>query len=193
MTHQFDEARGILEALSKDAVAEDSFGFNPVGLDGHADDLGQTDSSNSASGSKLFTYFSGRTDYSDVLSERFDSLELPDDVNVSTLDEDGKVAELKLMFPLLRQLDLRFTLKKAAGDFTKACEELLSTQYLEENGLRPKGIEGAFREDDYVGHRKGWKTPPAGRQPAFDLLSSPFTKRSLFFVQRLTSHRSFQC
>lgn len=156
LTLQFDEARGILEALSKDAAAEgDAFGFNLAGLDGHADDQGQTDSSNSASGSKLFTDFSERTDYSDVLSERFDSLELPDDVNVSTLDDDGKVAELKLMFPLLRELDLRFTLKKAGGDFTKACEELLSTQYLEENGLRPKGIEGAFREDDYVGHRKG--------------------------------------
>ncbi|ROW03128.1 hypothetical protein VMCG_05684 [Cytospora schulzeri] len=155
LTRQYDEARGILEALSKDAVAEDTFGFNPVGLDGQADDLGQTESSNSASGSKLFADFSERTDYSDVLSERFDSLELPDDVNVATLDEDGKVGELKLMFPLLRELDLRFTLKKADGDFTKACEELLSTQYLEENGLRPKGIEGAFREDDYVGHRKG--------------------------------------
>lgn len=149
LAHQFDEARGILEALSKDAVAEDTFGFNPVGLDG------QADSSNSASGSKLFTDFSEQTDYSDILSERFESLEVPDDVNVSTLDEDGKVAELKAMFPLLRELDLRFTLKKAAGDFTKACEELLSTQYLEENGLRPKGIEGAFREDDYVGHKKG--------------------------------------
>lgn len=172
MAYQFDEARGILEALSKDAVAEDAIAFNPVGLDGHADDLGRTDSSNSASGSKLFTDFSGRTDYdySDVLSEQFDSLEMPDDVNVSTLDEDGKIAELKTMFPLLRELDLRFTLKKAAGDFTIACEELLSTQYLEENGLRPKGIEGAFREDDYVGHKKGQKTsghspPPSPSSP----------------------------
>lgn len=157
MTHQFDEARAILEVLSKDAVAEDTLGFNSVELDGNGDDLAHTDSSNSnsASGSKLFTDFSERTDYSDVLSERFESLEVPDDVNVSTLDEDGKVAELKAMFPLLSELDLRFTLKKAAGDFTKACEELLSTQYLEENGLRPKGIEGAFREDDYVGHKKG--------------------------------------
>ncbi|KUI70020.1 hypothetical protein VM1G_05481 [Cytospora mali] len=157
LAQQFDEARGILEALSKDSVTEDAFGFNPIGLDGHADDQAQTESCNSASGSKLYTDFSERTEFSDALSERFESLELPNDVNVSTLDEDGKVSELKIMFPDLRELDLRFALKKAAGDFTKTCEELLSTQYLEENGLRPRGIEGAFREDEFVGHRKGKK------------------------------------
>ncbi|KUI53641.1 hypothetical protein VP1G_00940 [Cytospora mali] len=166
LTQQFDEARGILEALSKDSVTEDAFGFNPIGLDGHADDQAQTESCNSASGSKLYTDFSERTDFSDALSERFESLELPNDVNVSTLDEDGKVSELKIMFPELRELDLRFALKKAAGDFTKTCEELLSTQYLEENGLRPRGIEGAFREDEFVGHRKGRSSADTPKEKA---------------------------
>ena len=150
-----------------EAVAEDTYGFNSAGLggqtDGQADpDAGspsQTDSCNSTSCSKLFTDISGRTDFSDALSERFESLEIPKDVDVSTLDEDGKVAELKTMFPRLRELDLRFALKKAGGDFAKTCEELLSTQYLEENGLRPRGIEGAFREDNYVRQKKGKALP----------------------------------
>lgn len=68
-------------------------------------------------------------------------------MNVATLDEDGKIDELKLIFTGLRDVDLKLALKKAKGDFTKACEELLNLQYLEENGLRPKGIEGAFRHD----------------------------------------------
>ncbi|KAK7742302.1 hypothetical protein SLS53_004446 [Cytospora paraplurivora] len=156
---QYNEARGILEALSKDAIAEDPYSFNPAGLDGDTDHQHdpeaqwspRTDSCNSPSGSKPFTDFTEPTEFSDMLSERFESLELPDDVNIATLDEDGKVAELKIMFPSLRELDLRFALKKADGDFVKTCEELLNTQYLEENGLRPKGIEGAFRDDELVG------------------------------------------
>lgn len=187
LTTHFDEARGILEALSKDAVAEDACGFNPAGLDGHLDDLAgletewpsQTDSCNSASGSKLFTDISERTDFSDALSERFEALDLPNDVNISTLDEDGKVGELKIMFPRLRELDLKFALKKAGGDFTKTCDELLNTQYLEENGLRPKGIEGAFREDDHVGPRKGKKILSARRSPNLGLVSSPSPINSL--------------
>ncbi|ROW03600.1 hypothetical protein VPNG_07218 [Cytospora leucostoma] len=159
LTLQYDEARGILEALSKDAIAEDPYSFSPAGLDGHTDHQHdpeaqwspRTDSCNSPSGSKPLTDFTEPTDFSDMLSERFESLELPDDVNVATLDEGGKVAELKIMFPSLRELDLRFALKKADGDFIKTCEELLNTQYLEENGLRPKGIEGAFRDDELVG------------------------------------------
>lgn len=183
---QYDEARGILEALSKDAIAEDPYAFNPAGLDGHTDHHDnpeaqwspQTDSCNSPCGSKPFTDFTEPTDFSDMLSERFESLELPDDVNISTLDEDGKLAELKIMFPSLRELDLRFALKKADGDFIKTCEELLNTQYLEDNGLRPKGIEGAFRDDRLVGgHKKGKKHIPTRRHPPeFCFFSAPLLR-----------------
>lgn len=97
------------------------------------------------------------TDFSDTLSDRFETLELPKDVNIATLDEDGKIAELKLIFPTLRPYDVAHTLKKVEGDFTRACEELLNMQFLEENGLRARGIEGAFRPDELVGHKKGKK------------------------------------
>lgn len=123
------------------------------GLEGPAN----TNSSHSVSGSKPCTDISSRTEFSDTLSDQFELLDLPKDVDVLALDEEGKVAELKVMFPLLKDMDVRFALRKAGGDFTKACEELLSTQFLEENGLRPKGIDGAFRDDNHVGHRKGKK------------------------------------
>lgn len=121
------------------------------GLEGPAN----TNSSHSVSGSKPCTDISSRTDLSDTLSDQFESLDLLNDVDVLALDEEGKIAELKVMFPLLKDMDIKFSLRKADGDFTKACEELLSTQFLEENGLRPKGIDGAFRDDDHVGHKKG--------------------------------------
>ena len=116
-----------------------------------------TNSSHSLSGSKPCTDVSSRTDLSDTLSDQFEVPNLPQDADVLALDEEGKIAELKIMFPLLKDMDIKFCLRKADGDFTKACEELLSTQFLEENGLRPKGIDGAFREDDHVGHKKGKK------------------------------------
>lgn len=111
-------------------------------------------SSNSAPCSRACTDTSV-TDFSETLSERFESLELTKDVNISTLDEGGKVAELKTIFPTLTEFDIRYSLKKVAGDFTKACEDLLNTQYLEENGLRPKGIDAAFLPDYHILSRKG--------------------------------------
>lgn len=158
---QFEDARAILQGLSKDAEAEEASRFNSSGVDGDVDGLSgvegpaNTHSSHSNSGSKPCTDISSRTDPSDSLSEQFDLLDFQEDVDVLALDEDGKIAELKIMFPLLKHMDVRFALRKADGDFTKACEELLSTQFLEENGLRPKGIEGAFRGDGHTGRKKG--------------------------------------
>lgn len=161
LTAQFEEARAILQGLSQDAEAEEASRFNAAGVDGDVDGLSgiegpaNTNSSHSISGSKHCTDISSRTDFSDTLSEQFELLDLPKDVDVLALDEDGKIAELKVMFPLLKDMDIKFSLRKADGDFTKACEELLSTQFLEENGLRPKGIDGAFRQDNHVGYKKG--------------------------------------
>jgi hypothetical protein len=158
---QFEEARAILQGLSKDAEAEEASRFNASGVDGDVDGLSglegpaNTNSSHSNSGSKPGTDISSRTEFSDSLSDHFELLDLPQEVDVLALDEDGKIAELKTMFPLLKDMDIRFSLRKADGDFTKACEELLSTQFLEENGLRPKGIEGAFRDDRHNGRKKG--------------------------------------
>lgn len=113
-----------------------------------------TNSSNSTTGSaRLVTDLTEFTDFSDTLSERFATLDFSKDVNVATLDDEGKVAELKVMFPGLSELDMKIVLKKGKGDFIKACEELLNMQYLEENGLRPKGIDGAFRLDAQVGYK----------------------------------------
>ncbi|KAJ0119682.1 hypothetical protein J7T55_013885 [Diaporthe amygdali] len=161
LTLQFDEARGILQGLSQDAEAEEASRFIAGGGDGQIDDLAalggnaNTNSSHSTSGSKPCTDVSSRTDFSDTLSEQFELLDLPQDVDVLALDEDGKIAELKTMFPLLKDMDIKFCLRKADGDFTKACEELLSTQFLEENGRSgvemPKEKAGKARLD--VGYR----------------------------------------
>lgn len=170
LTQQFDEAHSILEDLARDVTAEEASVFNTVGLEPND---GATSSSNAAGlsgpewhdttdnshdtldSARVLSDTSSNADwaYCLSLSENLASLELPKDVNVAALDEDGKVAELKVMFAELNEVDLKLTLKKVKGDFTKACEELLNLQFLEENGLRPKGIEGAFRDDEMVNYQ----------------------------------------
>lgn len=172
LTHQYDEARTILDGLAQDAAVEEASVSNPAGLDptdepttsdctaGLSEWRDTTETSQATTDSARFlSDTSSNIDWAHFLSDKFAALDLPQDVNVTTLDEDGKVAELKLMFADLTEVDLKLTLKKVKGDFTKACEELLNLQYLEENGLRPKGIEGAFRDEHTVGYQSKSKTP----------------------------------
>lgn len=165
LTREFDEARSILETISSDVATEEASGFtsNALSADADGSPMGAADdpsspewhaSSTSASVSRGLEDTS-ITDFSDTLSDRFEALELSRDVSIASLDDEGKIAELKLIFPTLRPYDISHTLKKVEGDFTRACEELLNTQYLEENGLRARGIEGAYRPDEWVGYKKG--------------------------------------
>lgn len=170
LAQQFAEAHSILEDLARDVTAEEASVTSPVELEpsdgaislSNAAGLSgpewhdTTDNSHDTTDSaRVLSDTSSNADwaYCLSLSENLASLELPKDVNVSALDEEGKVAELKVMFAELNEVDLKLTLKKVKGDFTKACEELLNLQYLEENGLRPKGIEGAFRDDEMVNYQ----------------------------------------
>lgn len=166
----FTQARSILEGLAQNVTTEEASGFNavPIAEDdvkliGPVNDLASHDylaeagSSNATTNSPSlpvdFADLTDLTDFSESLEERFAALELPKDVNIATLDNEGKVAELQTMFPGLVRLDLELTLRKCKGDFMQACEELLNMQFLEENGLRPKGIDGAFRPDGEIGYK----------------------------------------
>ncbi|KAJ4393121.1 hypothetical protein N0V93_002328 [Gnomoniopsis smithogilvyi] len=153
LTQQYDEAHAILEGLAQNVTAEEASVFHEAGLE----PTDETTSSRNAAGLSgvewhdttgashattdsawLHSETSSNIDWSHCLSEQFESLDLPKDVDVAALDEDGKVAELKLMFAELNEVDLKLTLKKVKGDFTKACEELLNLQFLEENDRQAK-------------------------------------------------------
>lgn len=166
--------------LSSDAPAEEESGFNASGTGGggYLDDLAGLDfpvesqTTDSTGSSRLHADISSTTDVSESLSERFETLELPQDVDISKLDDDGKATELRVMFPELKEVDITFALKKAGGDFMKACEDLLNTQYLEENGLLSRGIDGAFRLDGEIVYRKGKQS--FVHQRLVPALSDPF-------------------
>ncbi|KAJ9132174.1 hypothetical protein NKR23_g11384 [Pleurostoma richardsiae] len=162
LVQNFEAAREVLLALSRDVPTEEDTGFNPSGLSYDGPDATDHESAglpveSVASGTGVsdpYTTTSSRTDPSEGLSDKLEALRLWQDVNVTELDDEEKATELAFMFPSLKELDIKFALKKAGGDFSKACEELLNTQYLEENGLRPKGINGAFQLGDHVPQRK---------------------------------------
>lgn len=165
---QYDQAYEILKELAQNAITEESsttVTLPSTGNDqpmeayrGYASDLEGLDwprrelRDSSASTSNSTAYFDASSSWNptseECLSERFEALEIPKEVNIATLDEQGKIAELQLIFPTLSNLDIKLTLQKQKGDFTKTCEHLLDIQYLEENGLRLKGIDSAFRLDE---------------------------------------------
>ncbi|CAN8097869.1 unnamed protein product [Discula destructiva] len=174
---QYDEVHSILSSLAQNVTAEEASVFEteqpfpnhssePAATAGHAANLNAdldpdpTETSQCTTDSAhLLSDSSSSTDWAYSLSDDFADLHLPKGVNVATLDEDGQVAELQLMFAGLNEVDLKLALKKAKGNFTRACEELLNLQYLEENGLRPKGIDGAFRDDSMVDYHSRSNTP----------------------------------
>lgn len=185
LTQQYQEVHSVLTTIAQDSVAEeasisDSASFHTshetAALNQASPSVNELSSlewpdttettQSTLDSAQLLSDTSSNTDWGLYLSESFEDLELPEGVNFALLDEDGKVAELKSMFAGLSEVDLKLTLRKFKGDFTKTCDELLNLNFLEENGLRPKGIEGAFRDEriDYSSKLFLFSTPFSGQK-----------------------------
>lgn len=65
------------------------------------------------------------------------------------MDEEGKIALLSGVFPVLSDFSIRFTLKKFKWDANSAIDDLMTQAFLEATGARPRGIE-AFSESEVV-------------------------------------------
>ncbi|TVY82256.1 hypothetical protein LSUE1_G004065, partial [Lachnellula suecica] len=92
--------------------------------------------------------------------------EAPETTFTSQLDSLGekeKEAALMGIFPILRLYDVQWCLKKNQGNASRAIDELMNESFLEENGIRHKGIE-AFSESDIPPRpRKGKGKKKKGR------------------------------
>lgn len=90
--------------------------------------------------------------------------------NVSTIDP---IAQLREMFPSLKEIDFTTTVDSHGGDLERAIEELQNLQYLEETGQRLKGIDGFFSTDEHGRKpRRGKKKTQAGLSRASSLSGS---------------------
>ncbi|TVY47338.1 Smr domain-containing protein [Lachnellula occidentalis] len=76
-----------------------------------------------------------------------ESTDTPYASQLDDLDEERKEIALMGIFPTLNTYDVKWTLKKYNGNASLAIDELMNESFLEENGLRHKGID-AFSESD---------------------------------------------
>ncbi|CAG8973218.1 hypothetical protein HYALB_00006387 [Hymenoscyphus albidus] len=154
------EAVPIGEATGFDASGASGSNIQPGGLEAG----GENDDSISGSGKSMPCWKSETDDTSTGISMSISDLhildshtnvpssrdESPDKSYTSTLDDlDDKSKEAALLgiFPILKEFDIVWALKKYKGDASQAIDELMTQSFLEENGSRHKGIE-AFSEGE---------------------------------------------
>lgn len=163
--------RQILDTLKEAVPFGEATGFDASGASGATPQTGALDErgedeSISGSGKSLPCWKSETDDTSTGLSMSVSDLQIseshadadaptsrdesPNRSYTSTLDDlDGKSKEKALLgiFPILKEFDIVWTLKKYKGDASLAIDDLMTQSFLEENGSRHKGID-AFSESD---------------------------------------------
>ncbi|RYP64306.1 hypothetical protein DL769_006721 [Monosporascus sp. CRB-8-3] len=169
---EFAAAREVLLTISKDVEAEEATGFNPSGLG--VNDVVDINAPNSGVGSDATTNLvesdiksnSGlttTTESSQPLSSAsgtstgMSSRETPALLHISIFDglsAEEKESQLCKMFKSLKPIDVKLALKKFKGDADLAIDELLNLQWLEETGLRVKGVDGFYVSDEEAPGKK---------------------------------------
>jgi hypothetical protein len=148
----YPEIRDVLSQLAESAPAEAATGFDPSGLSSAdiADIADLVDDPSfrqdpASSGAGPGSSAGSATTVSDCLDQS-GSQRLTSQTNLS---DDQKIQELKLVFGgRFRDNTLSYILKHAGGDLERAFDELLSRQYLEDDGCLPKGVDGFAAPDD---------------------------------------------
>ncbi|RDL36513.1 uncharacterized protein BP5553_05865 [Venustampulla echinocandica] len=194
-TAQLSAARQTLDILKATVPDEEATGFDASGASGPSGliDVGEEggeDGSQSGSGKSLPGWMS-QTDTTSI-SQRMSSLDLegldfssdgaPTGINESgdrsytseldSLDDGGKEAGLRAIFPILKPFDIQWTLKKCRGDPSLAIDELMTQSFLEENGGRQKGID-AFSESDIPSRPRKHKAKKKRERPVIEGAGGP--------------------
>ncbi|KAJ4306007.1 hypothetical protein N0V88_000799 [Collariella sp. IMI 366227] len=147
----FEGIRETLAQLAETASAEAATGFDPSGLSSLSD-LEALRLDDATSGNGLDSSVDFTTTISDF-SDQSDSQRLTYQTDLS---DDQKVQELKLIFKeRWKDHTLLYVLKQNAGSLDRAFDDLLSREFLEENGSLPKGIDGFFTPEDEYQPSKG--------------------------------------
>jgi hypothetical protein len=169
---QLNIAKETLEILKATVPDDEASGFDASGASGPhilIDGLEEAEDNESRSGSgQSAPGWTSQTDATS-LSHEMSSLDLegleftpntvstpteesPDTSYTSQLDdlgEEEKETALMGIFPTLKPFDVKWTLKKYKGNASLAIDELMNESFLEENGIRHKGID-AFSESDIL-------------------------------------------
>lgn len=158
---QLRAARNLLGPLKASAAAPDTVDFDPSGTSGqdrHASPDKNTDGTHSLSGetditelSNVASLLSLESSVSDEGSSALDDYEKQ--------DVQAKEAQLMELFPTEKAGDIKYTLRKCDGSFTKAMDILLNQVFFKSEdeagngGVPLRGVD-AFAEEHIVGYKK---------------------------------------
>lgn len=176
-------AKATLEILKASVLDDEASGFDASGASGAHDVINEPRGDGSPSGSSQGASQTDATSLSHGMSgldlEGLDSTasetstptEESEHSFTSELDDlsiEDKEDALTGIFPTLRPFDIKWTLKKYKGDASLAIDELMNESFLQEEGIRHKGID-AFSENDIPPRpRKGKGKKKKGRATVED-------------------------
>ncbi|KAK3902397.1 hypothetical protein C8A05DRAFT_33902 [Staphylotrichum tortipilum] len=147
LVKDYADIRHILNELAEPARAEAATGFDPSGL-GCADlEALRLDETTTSGGNGNGLDSPG--EYATTISDYSDQPEAQRLTERTNLTDDEKIEELKLLFrDTFRDHTLRYVLRQVGGDLDQAFDELLNRQFLADEGLLPKGVDGFFTADE---------------------------------------------
>lgn len=150
LPQEYDVVREILSPLAETALTEEATGFDPSGLGhqsgsdvdiAHQNSHEFNDDASPVGGSHIST-----TDWTTVS----ETSEPTCFTSQTDLSEEEKIASLRVIFSNFGDHTLKYMLKDAGGDVEKAFDNLLSRQFLLEEGELAKGIDGFYVGDENV-------------------------------------------
>jgi hypothetical protein len=150
----YEAATTILKDLAQDVPTEEASGFNPSGfmksVDDDSNETKDTQTATSATSVSQHPSLAHHTDSSapeDPASSDGATWLAPQITLFDNDSEQGKLEQLRGMFPELKEYDVNYAFKKAKGDFQVALDGLLNIQYLQATGQQVKGVDGFFHPD----------------------------------------------
>ncbi|CAM1505689.1 Fc.00g113260.m01.CDS01 [Cosmosporella sp. VM-42] len=172
---EFDTARSTLEGLARDVASEEASGFNPSGIfgppnepnNGPSDDASATETSNSHQGSRSRDTDASSSDQASSTTES--TYSMPQLTSFNGDSDESNIIQLQGIFTDLKEYDIKYSYKKANGDFQAALDDLLNVQYLKSTGQEMKGIDGFFKPDEEVRRKKKGKKSKTGRLSTSDI------------------------
>lgn len=187
-TSEYEAANAILTGLAQEVTFEEATGFNPSGIPVSPEDVGAlndqlstTTTTISQHASQSCVTDSSGTDLSSSAADATSST-IPRLTSFNNDTEESKVDQLKTMFAELKEYDIKYSLKKANGDFQVALDDLLNVQYLKSTGQEKKGVEGFFQPETVVtkkGRKKGKRPMTPETESLSGLVDSPGPSKTI--------------
>lgn len=174
---ELDSARQTLEILKESVHDDEASGFDASGasgarilIDGLEEEENESRSGSGGSGQQWTSQTDSTSMTHDMSGLDLEGLDFsPNSAGspteestesefTSQLDELGdeeKEKALMGIFPILKLYDVKHALEKNKGNASLALDQLMNESFLEENGIRHKGIDAFYESDMAPRQRKG--------------------------------------